>query len=290
MTAGNPTLGIALDIGGTKISSALVRGARVLERLEARTPARDGPQAVTLEAARLIERLVARSGVTVQALGVAATGRVQNGAVTALNSATMPGWEAFALQERLQALTGLKAVVLNDGDAAAWGEWRFGAGVGARHFLFVTVSTGIGGGLVLGGRLHLTPSGLQADLGFTRDCADGRPLELNASGRALDRAATSLGLDDARDVMAHQDDPRIAALLNDLCGRLAAKLADLRPLLGLERIAVGGGLGLAPGYLERLRATLESLGPMYATPLVAARLGVDAGLVGAADWALGGAR
>ncbi|HEX2865033.1 MAG TPA: ROK family protein [Deinococcales bacterium] len=285
MTAAHFPLGLAVDIGGTKIAAALARGPRDLERLEARTPAASGPQAVAHEAARLVERLLARTGESVTALGVAATGRVTGGQVTALNPATMPGWEAFPLPDRLTALTGLPAVVLNDADAAAWGEYRFGAGAGTRQFLFVTVSTGIGGGLVLGGKLHTSASGLQADLGFTRD-RDGQPLELNASGRALDRAATALGWEDARDLMARlSTDPRAQARLEDACDRLALKLADLRPLLGLERIAIGGGLGLAPGYLETLRARLDALGPGYATPLEPARLGVDAGLVGANDWA-----
>lgn len=270
----------ALDIGGTKISVALVDGATILERSEVRTPERATPKTVCAAAIKLLETFKSR----VDKLGVAATGRVANGRVTALNSKTLMGWNDFDLQTTFHKALNLQTVVLNDADAAAWGEAAFGAGAGVRDFVFVTISTGIGGGLILNSRLHTTPFGLQADLGFT--LANGVPLEFVASGKALDSYAVSRGWSDARDVIAHAaTDDGANAKLEESAGLIAAKLADLRVTLGITRAVIGGGLGLADGYLERLKRNLENLGGLYHLELVPAALGVDAGLIGAADWA-----
>jgi N-acylmannosamine kinase len=270
----------ALDIGGTKISGALVDGARILERYEVRTPEPATPEAVSRAAIDLLEPFKTR----VSSLGVAATGRVANGRVTALNSKTLDGWTDFDLQTTLENDLKLETVVLNDADAAAWGEAAFGAGVGVRDFVFVTISTGIGGGLILNSRLHNTPFGLQADLGFT--LVNGVPLEFVASGTTLDRYAVSRGWADARDVIANAPtDSDANTKLEESAGLIAHKLADLRVILGITRAVIGGGLGLAPGYLERIKHNLKELPSLYQLELVPAALGVDAGLIGAADWA-----
>ena len=270
----------ALDIGGTKISSALLNGANILERSEVRTPEIATPEEVSRVAIELLQPFKSRAS----SLGVAATGRVASGRVTALNSETMQGWHDFDLQTTLEQALSLKTVVLNDADAAAWGEAAFGAGRGARDFVFVTISTGIGGGLILGSRLHTTPFGLEADLGFT--LVNGTPLEFVASGTALDRYAVSRGWTDARDVIANAaNDEGANAKLEESAGLIAAKLADLRVTLGITRAVIGGGLGLAPGYFERLKKNLERLPKLYQLELVPAALGVDAGLIGAANWA-----
>ncbi len=270
----------ALDIGGTKISVALVDGAMILERHQVGTPELATPEAVSRVAIELLQPFVSR----VSSLGVAATGRVANGRVTALNSKTLTGWNDFDLRGTLEKALNLETVVLNDADAAAWGEAVFGAGFGVRDFVFVTISTGIGGGLILNSRLHTTPFGLQADLGFT--LVNGAPLEFVASGTALDSYAVSRGWTDARAVIANAvTDVEANAKLEESAGLIAAKLADLRVTLGITRAVIGGGLGLAPGFLERVQKNLEKLGSLYHLELVPAALGVDAGLIGAADWA-----
>ncbi len=270
----------ALDIGGTKISSALLDGAKILERHEVRTPELATPEAVCAAAITLLEPFQTRAS----SLGVAATGRVANGRVTALNSKTLMGWNDFDLQTTLKNALNLETIVLNDADAAAWGEAAFGAGIGVQDFVFVTISTGVGGGLILNSRLHTTPFGLQADLGFT--LVNGVPLEFVASGAALDSYAVSRGWRNARDVILQAEtDTGANAKLEESAGLIAAKLADLRVILGITRAVIGGGLGLAPGYFGRLKHNLQKLGALYHLELVPAALGVDAGLIGAADWA-----
>jgi predicted NBD/HSP70 family sugar kinase len=275
---------LALDIGGTKLAAALMDGANILERAEAPTPTEDrGPWSVTDAALRLLEPFVARAS----GLGVAATGSVAEGRVTALNSDTLQGWHAFDLRSAFEQATCLKTVVLNDADAAAWGEYTAGAGRGTRHFAFVTVSTGVGGGIVLGGNLHLTSHGLHAELGYTL-APDGQPIELVASGGALDRWARTRGwAGGAREVVSRAaGDAEANAKLDESARLIAFKLADLRTILGIERAAVGGGLGLSGGYLDRVCRVLKELGePWNALEVVPAALGTNAGLVGAADWA-----
>lgn len=276
---------LALDIGGTKLAAALMDGANILERAAAPTPTEDrGPWSVTSAALRLLEPFVARAS----GLGVAATGSVAEGRVTALNSDTLRGWQAFDLRSALEQATRLKTVVLNDADAAAWGEYTAGAGRGTQHFAFVTVSTGVGGGMVLGGNLYLTSHGLHAELGYTL-APDGQPMELVASGGALDRWAHARGwAGGAHEVVsrAMDGDAEANAKLDESARLIAFKLADLRTILGIERAAVGGGLGLSAGYLDRVCRVLKELGePWNALEVVPAALGTNAGLVGAADWA-----
>jgi N-acylmannosamine kinase len=289
---------LALDIGGTKLAAALWDGTKLLERRETATPSNDrSPEGVTGVALELLRDVAAQGsdlkaiGVTpMRAIGVATTGSVAEGKVTALNADTLKGWNAFNLRATLEAALELPTVVLNDADAAAWGEFAFGAGRGTRDFAFVTVSTGVGGGIVLNERLHTTAHGLHAELGYTLT-ASGQPLELVASGSALDRWAKTQGWADAREIVRRSLEGDTAAIgkLEESARLVAQALANLYVTLGVTRVAVGGGLGLSSGYLEQVGAELVKLGePWNALEIVRAELGVDAGLIGAADWAARG--
>jgi N-acetylmannosamine-6-phosphate 2-epimerase / N-acetylmannosamine kinase len=286
MTGRAAPLRLALDLGGTKTSAALVWGDRVLERRVAPTPAQGGPEAVVENAAGLLAPFLDRA----DAVCVAATGHVRGGTVSAVNRATMPGWDAFPLAAALAARCGRPVRLVNDAHAAAWGEARFGAGRGARDFAFVTVSTGVGGGLVLGGRLLLGVRGLAGHLGFWRGAspAAGDPvLEDVASGSAIARAGSAaLGRPlSTREVFAAAEagDPAADAVVEAAFDRLAAALVDLRWLVDPARVAIGGSVGLAPGYLARLRDALALREPEDPLSVVAAELRCDAGLLGAAD-------
>jgi N-acylmannosamine kinase len=187
----------------------------------------------------------------------------------------------------LQTATKLETVVLNDADAAAYGEFAHGSGVGTTDFVFVTVSTSVGGGLVLGGRLHLTSHGLHAELGYTLT-PDAKPIENVAGGAPMDRWAQARGWSGTREIVARalQGDLVASAKLDESAGLVAFKLADLRVTLGITRAAIGGGLGLSEGYIERVKAQLERFGePWNTLEVVPAELGTNAGLVGAAAWA-----
>jgi predicted NBD/HSP70 family sugar kinase len=287
-------LRLALDLGGTTTRAALVRGGRVEERSVAPTPAREGPEAAVAVAAELLAPFVGR----VDAVCVAATGRVHDGRVSAVNRATLPGWDGFPLARALSELTGLPVRVVNDAHAAAWGEARFGAGRGARDFAFVTVSTGIGAGVVAEGRLLRGARGLAGHLGFWNLAGDGiagpvgapdggrTVLEHLASGTGIARAGSAACGEplSTREVFerAAGGDARARIVVQEAVDAMARALVDLRWLVDPERVAVGGSVGLAPGYLSALRETLAGLEPEDPLAVVAAELGADAGLLGAA--------
>ncbi len=272
---------LALDIGGTKLSSALWDGSSLLERTQIPTPTDRTPENLLSACLELIAPKLPFS----RAIRVAACGSVANGVVTALNNETLHNWQnGINVAAWLEKHTNLETKVLNDADAAAWGEYQRGAGRGTRDFAFVTVSTGIGGGLIINRELHLTPHGLHAELGFTLTDAD-IPLEYLASGSALNKIAREHGWADTKELVANAlsgDEPALA-LLKGSAARVARLLANLRVILGVERAAIGGGLGLAPTYLERVQKHLQRFGSPWASlEVTRAELGADAGLVGAA--------
>lgn len=292
---------LALDIGGTSMRAALVEGGRVTERVQAPTPRPATPDAVLAAAAELAGPLAARAG----ALGVACAGAVAGGHVTATATHTFPGWTDIPLADTLGTALGLDARALNDARAAAWGEYAAGAGRDTRDFMFVTVSTGVGAGLVLGGRLHLAGNGLDAELGFVSVPAAWQPghavpglpyalgpLEFETSGTALGAQARATGHPDARALCDAAEaseqgagDARAEALYSHSAALIAWKIADVAALLGVTRVALGGSVGLREGYLARVRGALAAFPERYQPEVVHAELGADAGLIGAALWA-----
>lgn len=274
--------------------AALVEGGRVTARVEQRTPRPATPDAVVPAAAALAAPLAEQAG----ALGVACAGAVALGRVTATAAHTFPGWVDVPLAEQLGAALNLPCAALNDARAAAWGEFVAGAGRGTREFMFVTISTGVGAGLVLGGQLHLAGNGLDAELGFVSVPALwhegyatplGRlaPLEFESSGTALSARAAAVGFPDARALCDAAEAGHAAAqeAYGHSAGVLAWKIADIAALLGVTRVALGGSVGLRAGYLQRVRAALEAFPERYRPEVVHAGLGADAGLIGAALWA-----
>jgi N-acylmannosamine kinase len=275
---------IALDVGGTHSRAALMRDGEIVWRADAPTPAQAGPEAMADTMAALIRPLAG----TPADLGVAIAGQVTDGCVTAHNAGLLRGWTSFPLARALAERTGRAVRVVNDARAAAWAEFLHGAGRGCREFLFVTVSTGVGAGLVLDGRLHLAANGMDAELGETL-VADGQPLENSASGTALGQQAARLGYGDARALFNAADagHPDAELAVRHGIRALAFKLADLSVMLGIQRTAVGGGVGLRPGYVERLREELHRLPRLVHHEIIRAELGADAGLHGAAALAHG---
>lgn len=276
---------LAFDVGGTKTLAALVRGREILDRRLAPT-ARDIGAAGWVEG---VARLAADWQGAYGPVAAAVTGAVTDGIWSALNPGTLAIPPGFPLAARLGDALGTVVEVVNDAQAAAWGEHRFGAGQG-RDIVFLTVSSGIGGGVVLGGRLVRGARGIAGSLGQTPwPGRDGfARLETTASGFGIAAAAKAAGRDaDAKAVFAaaREGETWADGILATMAAELAAAIAGLQAIVDPDRIVIGGGVGLAEGFLERLAAALKGYPAFLVPRLARAELGVDAGIIGAADLA-----
>jgi len=275
-----PKKTVVFDVGGTNSRIALFENGVITWRDQCTTPAMAGPDA-TID---VMAQLFAPLGALQAPVAVAVTGQVVDGCVTAHNPDILTNWQRFPLQQRLSDRLQLPVQLINDARAGAWGEYVYGSGQGMSEFLFLTVSTGIGAGLILKGRLHRAKNGFDAEIGEMR-CADGRTLEQHASGTALGQLALQYRYSNAKMLCdaADRGDEQANILYQNGIRDIAAKLADLAVMLGIQRVAVGGSVGLRSGYLERLGAEMANYPAIYRVELVAAQLGHDAGLFGAAN-------
>lgn len=282
--------GIAVDFGGTKIAAARVENGAVTaaekQPTDGQAPAQEQIEAVF----SLLERLAFRPGETV---GVAVTGRVDaEGAWRAVNKNTLADVAAVPLKEILTRRLGQDVRVMNDALAAAAGEHAFGAGQGTRDFAYITVSTGVGGGLIVNGRPVESVSGLAGHIGFMTSreararCGSGRmgTAESIASGAAIAAEAARAGHagHNAESVFeAHRAGEAWAGDIIRRSAKAAAELAgNLKAAFDPERIAMGGGVGLAPGYIGLVNAAMAEEPPLFRAEIVPAQLGHNAPLIG----------
>lgn len=268
---------LAVDLGGTKTLVALVEGAQVHARHLVPTDRTAGPEGWLSAAAEAAKRWEVGPG----PVGLTVTGLVADGMWRALNPETLPlPVGGYPIARRATALFGRQAVICNDAQAAAWGEYVHGAGAG-RDMVFVTVSTGVGAGIVLGGRLLRGRHGLAGHAGQMVALPDGPdcPFEDSASGRWI---ARHVGAVDARAVFAAPDTPPHAEAIAASAGRVARLCRNLQLLLAPEVIVIGGGVGLAQGYLARVRQALAGLDDLRRPRIEQAALGGDAGILGVA--------
>ena len=300
---------LGVDIGGTKIAAAVVDYDGVVQSRHAvATPVAGGAAAVlaaSLDLSRRVLDWAAATGIDITAVGVGSAGEVDTGrGVVTYASDNLPGWAGLALAAEFAAATGLPAVVDNDVNALALGESRFGAGRGFRDVLYVAVGTGIGGALVLDGRLRRGANWAAGEICHLvaawdgdRACSCGRRghLEAYASGPAMaERYAALAGLTEPPDLRV----VAARAQAGDLVARraiaegaeiLGITLGGLLNVLDPQALVIGGGVAeLDDLWWGPLEAALRA-NPLPGPAKIAlrrAQLGVDAVLIGAAWLAL----
>jgi glucokinase len=308
------TLALAIDLGGTEVRAAIVDHAgAVLAFAATATDSRGGPNAVIAQIVELSARVrAATEQVAIVGVGIAAPGPLDPQAGIMIAPPTLFGWHDVPIAALLRERLGLPVLLENDANAAALGEWRFGAGRGTRNIVFITVSTGIGGGVIADGRLLHGRRGLAAEIGhMTIDCRSPESLfggacgawEALASGTALGReAARRAGGADgaslralagsgpvtARHVaeVARRGDQLSLELIAEEARLLGIGFVNLLHLYSPERLIVGGGLSAALDLMqEEIGRTVRdrALVAYRDVPIVAAALGGRAGLVGAAS-------
>ena len=308
------SLACGIDVGGTKIAGGVVdEHGTILEELLVESPATD---VAAIEAA--IETLVKelRSRHPIEAVGVGAAGYIDKARAVVLFAPNL-AWRDLDLKADLEHTLDLPVVVENDANAAAWGEFQFGAGHDADDLLLVTVGTGVGGGVVLDGALYRGAFGVAAEIGHMRVVPDGilcgcgnrGCLEMYASGSALVREVRAAarggsllaaalvdragGDPDAITgplvTEAAHDGDRFAIEQLESVGRwLGEGIASLTAVLDPAVVVVGGGVSAADEFLlgparAAFGAQLTGRGYRPMLEIRSAQLGNRAGLIGAAD-------
>lgn len=306
---------IGIDLGGTKIAAAVVaEDGTLMERELVATEAELGLDHVLGRLAAVVETLRTRTSRTVRAVGIGAPAPVSPSLGLVWEAPNLPGWERVPLRDILQASTGLPVALENDARAAGLAEARVGAGRGAQHMVFVTVGTGIGGAVVVDGRLVRGAAETAGEIGHMVmnpagprcGCGNLGCLEQYAAGPAIERRAVELLRTGTPSLLGELAPEQLtgeriaeAALQGDALGQqvyreaghwLGAGIASLVNALNPELVVIGGGVAQTGDLIfdpvregvrqHSLRRAHEVL------TILPAQLGTDAGILGAAMAAL----
>ncbi len=281
-----------MDLGGTKIATgSIAADGTIHEQREVPTPTES--EEALLEG--IVDAIEPLANERVGAIGIGIPSVIDRAAGRALGSVNIP-LQDVALTDVFEERFGLPTKIENDGNLAALAEWKLGAGRGADDLVMLTLGTGVGGGIVIGGALY---RGI-AELGHVVVVADGPPcqgrcngrghLEAVASGNAADRAAGKLWGEGANAELlvgrAEEGDPEALEALAGIGHLLGAAIGSFVNIFAPELVIVGGGFGIAafeflvPSALEIARR--EAVEPdVLPIKIVRGELGSEAGLIGA---------
>jgi glucokinase len=285
---------IALDLGGTQIRGALVdTQGHILQRVASATQATAGPSVVIqqlIDAAVEVSREVDPK--TILGVGVSSPGPLDTEQGLAIGLPTIQDFDNVPLRALLQDQLPHKVHLENDGIAAAIGEWKFGAGQGLRSLVYITVSTGIGGGVIVDGHVMHGRKGMAGHIGHMAimpnglrcNCGNVGCWEAYAAGPAFTARAKAKA---AADVFAaaKQGDATAQQHVDDEVGFLALGITSLLHLYSPEIVIIGGGLSnafdqLHPGIARYI--TQNAMPAFRDVPVVKAALAGNSGLIGAA--------
>ncbi len=315
------SLFIGVDVGGTKIAAATVDASGAIRHRSRReTPAQDVHQIVEAvsEAVTDLTGQAQSQGETIGCVGVACAGFIDVSGSTVLFAPNL-AWRDEPLKAHLEDRTGLPVILENDANAAAWGEFRFGAAKRVDDMVLLTLGTGVGGGIISENKVLRGAYGIAAEVGHMRVVPDGHRCgcgnkgcwEQYASGSALVREARDLvrhGSPHAADLALRCDgdpeqlegkeiteaaqagDPAAVELLQDLGRWVGEGAASLAAVLDPSMIVIGGGVSAAGDLIleparQAFARQLTGRGHRPMAQIVRAQLGNDAGVIGAADLA-----
>lgn len=279
-----------IDIGGTFIKYGVVAAdGTIIEKHQTPTQAHEGKDALVSRILSVAHTLASFRPFALspcQALGIGVPGVVDPLSKHVQSPPNLPGWDDVPLQQIVADALGIKVVVENDANAGAIAELRAGAGKGRTDFLYVTLGTGVGGGVVINGRLYTGPHGDAGEVGHIH-LHPGTVLE-KIIGRIgiLER----YGADDTVDVgdidqRAQAGEQRAIDVLTETGHLLGIGLCSAMAVLGLRTVIVGGGISRSTLILDAARTSIQQ----HAIPTIArnfqllpAKFLNDAGLIGAA--------
>ena len=295
----------AIDIGGTKIAVGVVdENGRVLARRESPTDARRGYRDALARMGSMLREAVRESGRTIEGIGIGSTGPVDpvTGVIGKLEF--LPGWEGSPLVDDLAREFGVTAAMENDADASALGEAGWGAGRNKANLAYVTVGTGIGVGIITGGRLYRGANGAHPEIGHHVIDPNGPLCSCGARG-CWESLATGPAMVQWLSANVPQDYPHLHGLTGKRICELARQgdapacravdreaqylgigVANLVTLLIPDAIVLGGSiLRSADLFLATIHDTIRrhcGYVPFQKTAIEMASLGLDANLIGAA--------
>jgi len=295
---------LGLDIGGTKLAAGVVDSSGLVHSFATEsTRPEDGAEDGLERLFELGRKVVARSGVDwsgIAAVGIGSGGPLDAARGILVSPPHLTGWLDVPVVALAEQAFGVPTALENDATAAAAGEHRYGAGAGTRNMVYLTISTGVGGGTVIDGRLYRGASGNGGELGHvTVDC-DGRPcrgcgrlgcLEAYVSGTSIGERAQEAGMADATAAevaaAARAGDPLAVEVWDATTAALACGLTSIVNLFEPELVVLGGGVVSGTGeqllgpVRERVRA--DAMSPAgAAAEIVQSPLGKHVGVVGAA--------
>ncbi len=307
---------VGVDLGATKIAAGLVRGEReILSRVRVLTMAEEGPRAVMdriVSCVRhLMEAVLPEAG-PVKAVGICSPGPLDQRRGVVLSPPTLPGWHDIPLKAIVEEEVALPTFIEHDAKAAALAEYYLGAGQGCRDMVYITVSTGIGAGIIMDGKLLRGCANVAGEIGHMTIDVNGPPcicgqrgcVEAFASGPAIARATqqaiaagvrsriTELAGDpdeitaEVVTQAAQEGDALACHILSEAGAYLGVGIANLANLLNPSCVVIGGGVSKAGELLlEPLRQAVQQWAySVAAEPLtvVPSALGDDVGILGAA--------
>jgi glucokinase len=287
---------VGIDLGGTKIMAGVLSEGVIKAKVTVPTP-EEGGQAVIEAMAQAAKAAIEAAGVAVQAIGLGTPGPLDFKRGRIKFAPNIANFTDFPIVELLEQATGYKVYMENDANAAALAEHKLGAAQGAESTLFMTVSTGVGGGFVWGNRVLRGANGQGAEIGHITmqpggplcGCGLDGCLEALATGPAMERMALASFKREmnTRELFAlfQHGDPRASRIVLQAASWVGIALASLVKCYDPEVVVLGGGVALNAGqaYLDEvLRAYHRYMENWITPPLHLAKLGGEAGLLGAA--------
>ncbi|MDC5839204.1 N-acetylmannosamine kinase [Vibrio europaeus] len=279
---------LAIDIGGTKIALGFVENNELIQRCQIATP-------IAHSAEQFVETILDSASQWLEHIdniGISTTGLVTQQGISAINPETLAFPTPFPLAQVLQSIAGKPVLMLNDAQAAAWFEYTM-LETPVKNMAFITVSTGVGGGIVINGQLHQGQGGLAGHIGHMVidpngprcGCGQTGCVESIASGTAIKKASDATFSNPISNIELFEQassNPEAETIISQSANAIATLCCNLKASLDLDLIVLGGGVGLARNYIQRVEQAIQRRPKAFQIPVQAAKGNYDACLLGAA--------
>jgi len=306
---------LSADLGGTQLRVALVdREGALYERHATDTLAQQGREAVVNNLVQALEHVAGMAdGASIVGIGVSMPGPIDPDDGTVYDPPNLPGWGIYSAKDRVEGALGMQASFANDASLGALAEHAYGAGRGHKDMIYLTVSTGIGGGIIIEGRLYGGHKGFAGELGHMTidrkgpldNCGNVGCLEALASGTAVARIANERLASGEDSILSQHDndnggpvsaaqvaaaasegDPLARSVMDEAATNLGIGIVSYMHIFDPEVIVIGGGMShsldlLLPGIEQEIRDHAMAH-QRERTPVVKSELGDDVSILGAA--------